>query len=160
MTTFEKPRKLDREDDLEGFSCGDASIDTWVHARAKTVESKGTAVVYVAYGNGMVAGIYSLSAHSVVRDEVKGGWLKRNTPESIPTVLLGMLGVDKRFQGQGLGSSLLKDAFQRAVVVSEQIGAKALLVDPFDDGVKAFYKQFGFKEVPGQSRMYLPLLGD
>lgn len=36
----------------------------------------------------------------------------------VPAVLLGMLGVDKRFQGKGLDSVLLADA----------IGAKALVV--------------------------------
>lgn len=113
--------------------------------------------MYVVCCEGIVAGPYSLSAHSVVRDEVQGGWLRRNVPESIPTVLLGMLGVDERFQGQRLGASLLGDAIRRAMLVAQQVGAKALLVDPFDGAARAFYQKYGFREVPGQGRMYLSL---
>ena len=104
-----------------------------------------------------MAGLYSLSAHAVVRDEVHGGWLRRNAPESIPAVLLGMLGVDQQFQGQHLGSSLLGDAMARALSVAQQVGAKALLVDPVDDAARSFYEKYGFREVPGQRRMFISL---
>ena len=51
-------------------------------------------------------------------------------PAQIPVILLGMLGVDKRYQGEGFGRDLLLDAVHRAGYVSEQVGAKALIVDP------------------------------
>ncbi|MCI8425537.1 MAG: GNAT family N-acetyltransferase [Adlercreutzia sp.] len=157
MAGFEEPRKLTADDDLGDFRCGVAVVDEWARKRAASSEKNGTAVVYVVCCEGIVAGLYSLSAHSVVRDEVQGGWLRRNVPESIPAVLLGMLGVDERFQGQRLGASLLGDAIRRAMLVAQQIGAKALLVDPFDDAARAFYQKYGFREVPGQGRMYLSL---
>lgn len=157
IADFEAPRKITESEDLSQFSCGITEIDEWAHKRAKTAEKNGTAVVYVSCSENTVAGLYSLSAHSVVRDEVGGGWLRRNTPESIPVVLLGMLGVDARFQKRGLGSSLLGDAIRRSVLVSQQIGAKALLVDPVDDAAKSFYSHYGFREIPGQSRMFISL---
>ncbi|MCI8367758.1 MAG: GNAT family N-acetyltransferase [Eggerthellaceae bacterium] len=154
---FEPPRKVGEGDALEDFCCGVPVVDEWARRRAKSAEKHGTAVVYVVCCEEHVAGLYSLSAHAVVRDEVEGGWLRRNAPEKIPAVLLGMLGVDERFQGHGLGSSLLGDAIRRAVVVSQQIGAKALLVDPVDDKARSFYAKYGFREVPGQSRMFISL---
>lgn len=157
MAGFEKPRKLTDDDCLQDFHCGVSVVDDWVKRRAKTAEKNGTAVVYVVCCDGQVAGLYSLSAHAVVRDEVAGGWLRRNAPESIPAVLLGMLGVDQRFQGQNLGSSLLGDAMARALSVAQQIGAKALLVDPVDDTARSFYEKYGFREVPGQRRMFISL---
>ena len=99
-----------------------------------------------------------MSSHSVLRTDVEGGWLKRNTPEHIPAILLGMLGVDVHFQGQGLGASLLRDAILRSVEVSDQIGARALLVDSANSEASTFYRHFGFKELGGVS-MVLSSLG-
>lgn len=155
--SFESPRKLVDTDDLVTFRCGVEVVDSWAQRRAKSAEKNGTAVVYVVCSDGKVAGFYSLSAHTVLRDQVSSGWLRRNVPEMIPAILLGMLGVDEHFQGQHLGSSLLRDAILRAHNVASQIGAKALLVDPVDDNAKRFYCKYGFKEIPGQTRMYLSL---
>ena len=157
MSRFEAPRKLLPSDDLGDFCCGVSLVDEWTHARVHSAEKNGTGVVYVVCADGRVAGIYSLCSHAVARDEVDGGWLRRNTPEAIPAILLGMLGVDKRYQGERLGSSLLKDAIQRSLFVAEQIGAKALLVDPVDRDAARFYEKCGFARVPGTSRMFLPL---
>lgn len=152
-----RPRKITVNDPIENFLCGVDLIDDWAHKRAMKAEQRGTAVVYVSSCDGEVAGLYSLCTHSMVRDSISGGWLKRNSPENIPALLLGMLAVDKRYQGMGLGSSLLQDAIERSLVVSEHVGAKALLVDPLDPKAEAFYKHFGFKPVPGMTRMYIPL---
>lgn len=157
MAAFDAPRKLAGEDDLDDFCCGVAAVDDWAHARARGAEKSGTAVVYVVRCGEAVAGLYSLSSHSVCRDDVRGGWLRRNVPEAIPVILLGMLGVDKRFQGEHLGASLLGDAIRRSVLVAEQIGAKALLVDPADDAARSFYEKYGFRPIPGMDRMYLSL---
>ena len=119
--------------------------------------SQGTAVVYACFADEQVAGLYSLSVHSVARSDVRGGWLRRNTPEQIPAVLLGMLGVDKDCQGQGLGRSLLRDAVLRARNVSREIGARALLVDPADEGASQFYEHYGFRPLPETERLFLPL---
>ena len=80
----------------------------------------------------------------------------RNSPSQVPTVLLGMMGVDEKFKGLGLGASLLKDAIENALKISALAGARALVVDPVDDEA-AFYEHFGFATLPGTNRMALKL---
>ena len=157
MTAFSAPRQLGEKDNLSNFCCGVEIVDDWAHRRAHKAMSQGTAVVYACLEGGKVAGLYSLSAHSVARSDVKGGWLRRNTSEQIPAFLLGMLGVDKDYQGQGLGRSLLRDAILRAQSASREIGARALLVDPAGEGTSRFYEQYGFKPLPETERLFLPL---
>ena len=157
MTTFSAPRQLGEKDDLSNFSCGTEIVDNWVRHRAHKAMSQGTAVVYVCLADEQVAGLYSLSAHSVARSDVRGGWPRRNTPEQIPAVLLGMLGVDGDYQGRGLGRSLLRDAVLRARSVSHEIGARALLVDPTDESTSRFYEKYGFRALPETQRLFLPL---
>ena len=157
MTAFSAPRQLGEKDDLSNFSCGVEVVDDWARRRAHKAMSQGTAVVYACLAGDRVAGLYSLSAHSVARSDVKGGWLRRNTPEQIPTVLLGMLGVDKDHQGRGLGKSLLRDAILRARSISHEIGARALLVDPAGEESSRFYESYGFRALPETERLFLPL---
>lgn len=86
------------------------------------------------------------------------GWLARNAPQQIPVILLGMMGVDKDFQGEGLGRNLLLDASKRALAVSAEIGAKALVVDPADEHARGLYLHCGFREIPGSGRMFARLV--
>ena len=126
--------------------------------RAKRARAQGTAVTYVTFDeDGSIAGFYVLSAVFVARNEVVGGWLRRNVLRDIPCVLLGMLGVDRCHYCQGLGSQLLRDAALRAIAASDAIGARALVADPADDGARHFYERYGLKALPGTERMYVPL---
>ena len=154
---FTAPRPLEPADSLEGFSCGISLVDTWLHTRARNARTAGAAVVYVSYDmHGRLAGFYTLSAHSLERSATKG-WMACNAPEQIPGILLGMLGVDKSFQGMRLGSNLLLDAIHRAKAVADTIGARALVVGPFDEASRAFYSHHGFRPLPGSNRMYAKL---
>ena len=68
----------------------------------------------------------------------------RNMPEPIPVILLGQLAVDTDYQGRGLGSDLLIDAGKRALTAADVIGARAIVVQAFDEDAKKFYAPFGF----------------
>lgn len=160
---FTRPTQLAEDMMLAGFDSGESVVDKWLRERAGEAKRNGSAVVYVSHRNGAdvscepPAGFYTLSSASVARDSVAGGWLKRNAPRQIPVILMGMLGVDARFQGQGLGKMLLHDAAIRSLAVSDSIGAKALVVDPLDESLGQFYEKFGFKRIPGSTRMFAPL---
>lgn len=147
---------LQHGDNLAGFSSGVDLVDQWLARRASGARAAGTAVVYVTFCGDALAGFYTLSAQSITRSETSG-WIARNAPQQIPVILLGMLGVDQRFQGQGLGRDLLLDAVHRAESVAEQIGARALVVDPIDNVTRSFYEKYGFRPIPGSSRLFAKL---
>lgn len=161
--SFTRPCRLIDEMNVEAFSCGREPIDTWFLTRSKKALERHTAVVYVSFEAGAdktiasPAGFYSLSNHAIARDSVEGGWLQRNTPEYIPVILLGMLGVDLRFQGQGLGRLLLGDALKKASIVASISGTKALVVQPLDETAAGFYQHYGFKYASGAGWYYVPL---
>ena len=152
--SFSVPRRLLDTDPIDGFSCGAEVVDGWLARHARHAFKRGTAVVYVTYDDsGRLAGFYTLSAHSVDRGAV-AGWLARNAPDQVPTILLGMLGVSLEHRGEGLGRQLLLDAYHRARASAEAIGAKALVVDPLDDAARGFYESCGFERVPGSDQMF------
>ena len=163
VSGFTRPVQLDGDMALHGFISGQEFVDGWFARRARHAKARRSAVVYVSHRAGAdpttepPAGFYTLSSASVERDLIGGGWLKRNAPAQVPVILLGVLGVDARYHGEELGKMLLNDASRRAVAIADSLSAKALVVDPVDEGARAFYARFGFEPIPGMGRMFIPL---
>lgn len=142
---------------LEGFSCGEESLDVWLTETAQKSEKLGDARTYVV-STDRVVGYYCLSTGSVRRDE-SGGRIARNAPEPVPVIVLGRLAVDTDHQGAGLGHILAADAIERCVAASEAIGARAIVVNPINDTARAFWIAVGFDELPKDpSMLYLRIV--
>lgn len=52
--------------------------------------------------------------------------------------------MDKRYQNQGIGRALLRDAMIRAINVASDAGVFAILVHAISDEAKRFYLSRGF----------------
>ena len=74
-----------------------------------------------------VAGYYTLWAGAISREWAPKA-LRRNSPDILPVLLLGRLAIDQRFQNQGLGHALLRDALIRSINVASEVGVSAILV--------------------------------
>jgi predicted N-acetyltransferase YhbS len=79
--------------------------------------------------------------HEQATAEVRSG-LSRHFP--IPVALLARLAVSTRYQGVGVGRSLLLDALQRVLRASDELAIRAVVVDALNDYGASFYRGFGF----------------
>ena len=149
------PEPLGPRHDVSQFDSGIDSLNTWLQRKARLNEAKGGARTYVVCDGDRVIAFYSLAASSVERRRVSSR-VGRNMPESIPVILLGQLAVDVNYQGRGLGSDLLIDAGKRALAAADVVGARAIVVQAFNEEAKTFYEQFGF--LPFADREPLMLL--
>jgi GNAT superfamily N-acetyltransferase len=129
------------------FDCGVPILNDWLKRRALRNEASGVSRTYVITHSGDVIGYYTLASGGIARSEAPKA-LQRNAPDPIPVIILGRLAVDKRFQGRGLGTALLRDATLRTLAVSNAVGVKALLDHALDEEAKAFYIGQGFLESP------------
>ncbi len=131
---------------LDGFLCGEASLDGWLKRRALANQMSGaTRTFVVADQDSRVYGYYAMAAGAVSHQMATSG-VRRNMPEPIPVMVLARLAVDHRAQGVKLGAALLQDAVNRAVAVSHNAGVRALLVHALDERAKQFYEHYGFQE--------------
>lgn len=137
------PEPLGARHDVSQFDSGIDSLNTWLQRKARLNEAKGGARTYVVCDGDRVIAFYSLAASSVERRRISSR-VGRNMPEPIPVILLGQLAVDVNYQGSGLGSDLLIDAGKRALAAADVIGARAVVVQAFNEETKTFYEQFGF----------------
>ena len=91
---------------------------------------------------------YYVMAAGAVSHPMATSSVRRNMPDPIPVMVLARLAVDHRAQGIKLGASLLQDAVNRAVAVSQNAGVRALLMHALHDRAKQFYEYYGFQTSP------------
>jgi len=144
------------------FDCGHAVINSFVHNSLKSQVKKSLSVAYVltdTANEDRFAGFYTIAQHMIDVSSLSALQLG-SLPRKIPCSRLVMLGVDKRYQGQQLGSRLLKHALLVTQSVAKQIGSFGMYLDA-DPLAVSFYQKLGFTllvgdKTPEPSPMFLP----
>lgn len=142
------------------FESGVKSIDDWLcHHGLENQKRNLSRVVVVLSDSNEVIGYYSLTMGGGRKSNLPNSYARGFPPIEIGMVLLGRFAIKRAHQGQGIGRDLLVDAIIRATHAGEQVAARFICVDPIDDGARAFYKHFGFKDIEGDEhgRMYLSI---
>lgn len=98
-------------------------------------------------GRRRIAGYFCLSGGEVRRAAAPTAVATR-APDPIPAVRMGRFAIDQRYQGEGLGAELLREALLSAVTAGRVIGARVMLVDAINDEARQFYLRFGFQPSP------------
>jgi GNAT superfamily N-acetyltransferase len=149
------PQLLSVSHRLDAFDCGEASLDDWLKRRALANQSSGASRTFVvADGHGDVYGYYALAMGAVALGDATSA-VRRNMPDPVPVMVLGRLAVDRRAQGAQLGGALLRDAVERTLVVSENVGVRAVLVHALHERAKQFYEHYGFRASPTHAMMLM-----
>jgi GNAT superfamily N-acetyltransferase len=151
------PEPLPAGHSLDGFECGERSLDDWLKKRALKNQASGASRCFVVCDGPAVIGYYSLSA-GAIHHEAAPKPMRRNMPDPLPVLLLGRLAIDRRYHNQGLGRALLRDAMLRAVHVAGDTGVFAIMVHALSEQAKRFYLSRGFVESPLQPMMLIMTL--
>ncbi|MDQ6752033.1 MAG: GNAT family N-acetyltransferase [Actinomycetota bacterium] len=147
--TYRSERFDPERHDVRGFSCGEASLDTWLREQAVPATDRRTARTWVWVDQGGVVGAYyALAAHKVAREAVPVR-VGRGGPAEIPAVLLARLALSEPLRGQGLGEVLVADALARVVDATQTVAARLVVVDALHERVARFYESLGFRRIPG-----------
>lgn len=143
-------RGINDDDGKGGFSCGVPALDHYLASRAWTNELIGISRTYVLVDHAAstdVMGFYTLSARSIEPSMLTGLYAKRLPKYPVPVLYIGMFGVSVRVQRRGLGVVLMRDALNRCLAASEEIGAMGIYLDSLDAKSTAFYDALGFEAV-------------
>ena len=140
--SYRRPEPLGGDHILDAFECRSSEQTLWLQRHARQSSSVGTTRVFVvteidspvvvAYYGWCMAQLEIAQAPSRLR---RGGG---RYPQ--PVALLARLGVDVRHEGRGLGAGLLQDVFLRTLVLSVEIGCRALLVHAESQQARDFYR--------------------
>lgn len=142
------PQPLSAGHRVDGFACGESSLDEWLRRRALPNQMTGASRSYVVTDeSNQVVAYYAMAAGAVTHREASGR-IRRNMPDPVPVMVLARLAVDQRYQGHQLGGALLQDAVQRTLAVSRSAGVRALLVHALNESSRQFYIHYGFESSP------------
>ncbi len=141
------PEPLRPTHDVSRFDCGHAILDDWLRRRALANEEAGASRTFVVCAGARVVGYYALANGSVAAVSATGR-IRRNMPDPIPVMVLGRLAVDRAWQGQRIGHSLLRDAILRTMQAAAIGGIRAIVVHAISEEAKTFYERAGFAASP------------
>lgn len=152
------PIALSHEHQLNDFDSGKVALDSWLNKHAMQAQGAGSARTFVVCDGDTIAGYYSLTTGQIDSIEATERARRGMGQYPIPLIILTRLAVDMRYQGIGLGSSLLLDAVKRTLTIAQDVGIRALLTHPIDSDAANFYLRFGFEPTPlGESSLILLL---
>jgi GNAT superfamily N-acetyltransferase len=145
--TLSPPELLAAHHNIEAFTSGVGSLDSWLKRRALKNQATGGSRIFVVCEGQRVIAYYALASSAVAVAETTGRF-SRNMPDPIPVVILGRLAVDQDFQGKGLGRAMVRDAGYRVVQAADMIGIRGLIVHALSAEASAFYEAVGFASSP------------
>jgi GNAT superfamily N-acetyltransferase len=141
VSRYRPPEPLTAGHDLSGFECRSREQTEWLRRFARQSAAVGTTRVYVVTdetGQEVVA-YYAWCMAQLAAKEAPARLTKGAGRYPQPVALLAGLGVDLRYEGQGLGAALLKDVLARLAALSSDIGCRGLLVHAESAEARKFY---------------------
>jgi GNAT superfamily N-acetyltransferase len=154
-----EPEHLTGDHNASEFDSGVPELDVWLRRRALANEASGASRTYVISASGRVVGYYALATGAVTQAHATGR-VRRNMPEPIPVMVIARLAVDRKYQHQGLGAALLKDALLRTVQAASIAGIRAILLHAISDDARRFYERAGFVSSPVDRLTMMVTLAD
>ena len=151
------PEPIDSHHILANFDCGKDHLNTWLQKTALRNHQNGsTRTQVVTLEDNTVVGFYSLSSGGIPRNGAPSK-LKKNRPDPIPVFILARLAVDNAHQGQGIGLSLVRHAYEVSLLARKAVCSVCLITHVPDERIRDFYTKLGFQKFPGDSvTMFLP----
>lgn len=128
MSEIRRVEKLRRDHPIDGFDCGREELNRYLLRYAWQNQQAGAAQTYVGVAGEVIAGYYALAVSQVTLEDAPDRLKKGLAKHPVPLVLLARLAIDRRWQGQGVGKALLRDAMQRTLEAAEIAGIRAFAV--------------------------------
>ena len=142
--------RLQRAHARKAFHCGQEKVDDWLASKALRQQNKNLSITKVLLNpEREIAGYYTLATGQVDFSDLPKEITKRLPRRALPVVVLAWLGVNTAYQRRGLGQRLLAQALQDCHEAGQIFPFIAVILDCLDDNAKAFYKKWGFEELPG-----------
>ncbi len=152
--------KLDKLHQIEAFDCGVPELNHFLINHALANQKANSATTYVGCEGKSVIGYYSLAVGSVIHASATNRVSKGLAKHPVPVMLLARLAVDEKYQSQGIGKGLLKNALLKTTQAADIAGIRALLVHAKDDTAKNWYLSFDFEASPTDPLQLFLLIKD
>lgn len=147
---------LMREHQRKFFDCGDEEVTRFLREKAMQDHERDLSRTMVLIDNQespkKIVGYHTLVMTQVRQEEIPND--RPRITRGIPVILLGQIGIDQNYQGQGLGDLLLMDVQARTDEISGKVGIRALMLDARNERLAEWYEKHDFIRFPASLRMF------
>lgn len=134
---------------LKDFDCGLVMMDEYYKSGLKrALKSENIRGIGAINTTSEVVGFGTLTLGHIDRALAKAAINKSNLPSQLSVVRMVMFGVDRRYQGLGIGQEILRHTFIQAVKVHKEVPIKGLYLDAAPNAV-SYYESLGFQTLSG-----------
>jgi ribosomal protein S18 acetylase RimI-like enzyme len=146
----------------DGFDCGSETLNLFLKQTARQQAERGISRTFVLVDDAAAApkpiiGFFSLNICQIKSESLTPQEAKK-LPRDVAGVRLGRLAVDKAYQRQGIGKTLLVAAMGKFIKIFASAGGIGMFVDAKDQDAKRYYEQFGFVSMPSNElELFLPV---
>jgi len=139
--SYDPPRPLGGEDDLDGFTARSHEQTVWLrqHARQSAASSLTRVLVVTPRDGHEVVAYYAWTMAQIDLVDAPSRLARGVGRYPQPVALLARLAVDEGHEGLGPGAALVRDVVERTAAISEEIGCRALLVHAESEDARSFY---------------------
>lgn len=150
---------LTKKHDRSEFDCNEPTLNEFLIKFAMQNQREDNSRTFVAIDtDDRLCGYYSMTTGNVAHEHAPAAVIKRQPRYPIPVLVIARLAVANDQKGKGLGYTLLIDALRRAVMISENAGVRAVMVEALHERAASFYDKFGFEASPNNSmRLFLTM---
>ncbi len=139
--------KISRGVNRLNFDCGVDSLNAYLKKYAWQNFKKNVGVTILAFERGKlnkIIGYYTVSMAQIDFEHLPPEGSKWLLHYPVHAMRIGRLAVDRSAQSKGVGSALLRDALQRAIALSTEVGTSIILLDAINEQAKSYYEHYGF----------------
>ena len=106
-------------------------------------ESKLSTVRFIQ-NKDVIVGYFTVSMNAIELDKLgKDEKVKGTTPKKYPAMLIGRMGIDKKYRRKGIGSEICLFCRGLAIETSQKVACRYVILHTTEDKVP-FYKKSGF----------------
>ena len=137
--------------DVDDFDCGDSALNDYLRQTARQHQKKNISQTYVIVDEvtpDAILGYFTLTIRPMMPIAQLPAAYQRRLPREVPGYTLGRLAVDKRYQGQGIGTDLMMSAIDRVRAAAANVGGWGFFIDAKNERAARFYEDFGFMRLP------------
>jgi GNAT superfamily N-acetyltransferase len=148
---------LSKRHDRKRFDCGEPVVTDWLRTKAwQNQEKHLSSTRVIAVEGRTIAGFATVSTGQVEFGDLPEAIVRTLPRRALPVAILAWLGVDRAFQGRGLGARLVAAALADCHRAGGVFPFVAVIVDAIDDRARSFYGQWSFSVLPGHThRLFL-----
>jgi GNAT superfamily N-acetyltransferase len=160
VSDVRRVEKLRRDHPVENFDCGREELNRYLVRYAWQNQQASGAQTYVGIVGEVIVGYHTLAVGHVTLEDAPERLTKGLAKHPVPIMLLARLATDLRWQGKGVGKTLLRDAMQRTLQAGDIAGIRALAVHAKNEAARHFYEHFDFVPSPTDPMHLFVLLKD